>query len=66
MLNREAVSLTRVPIKVIPDQGEGFGQSIADFRFVTNPGYKMHNVAFQFDYERFRKDIMETFLKKRM
>lgn len=66
LLNQEAVGLSRVPIKVIPDQGEGFGQSIADFRFVTNPGYKTHNVAFQFDYEKFKNDIMETFLRRRL
>ncbi|MDM5154336.1 nucleoside hydrolase [Bacillus sp. DX1.1] len=66
LLNPDAVRLSKVPIKVIPDQGEGFGQSIADFRFTTNPGYKTHSVAFQFDYERFRRDIMETFLKKRL
>lgn len=66
LLNPDAVHLSKVPIKVIPDQGEGFGQSIADFRFVTNPGYKTHNVAFQFNYERFKRDIMETFLRKRL
>ncbi|MBO1579996.1 nucleoside hydrolase [Bacillus sp. XF8] len=66
LLNTDAVSLSKVPIKIIPDQGEGFGQSIADFRFTTNPGYKTHNVAFQFNYERFKQDIMETFLKKRL
>ncbi len=66
LLNPDAVRLSKVPIKVIPDQGEGFGQSIADFRFETNPGYKTHSVAFQFDYARFKNDIMETFLKKRL
>ena len=66
LLNQDAVSLSRVPIKVIPDQGKDLVKSIADFRFVTNPGYKTHNVAFQFDYEKFKKDIMETFLKKRV
>ncbi|WP_028400251.1 nucleoside hydrolase [Ectobacillus panaciterrae] len=66
LLNPDAITLLRVPIKVIPDQGEGFGQSIADFRFETNPGYKTHKVAFQFDYEKFKKDIMTTFLKKRL
>ncbi|HHT7240446.1 TPA: nucleoside hydrolase [Bacillus cereus] len=66
LLNPDAVLLSKVPIKVIPDQGEGFGQSIADFRFVTNPGYKTHNVAFQFNYESFKRDIMETFLRKRL
>jgi purine nucleosidase len=66
LLNPDAVRLSKVPIKVIPDQGEGFGQSIADFRFVTNPGYKTHNIAFQFNYERFKRDIMETFLRKRL
>ena len=66
LLNPDAVRLSKVPIKVIPDLGEGFGQSIADFRFVTNPGYKTHNIAFQFNYERFKRDIMETFLRKRL
>ncbi|MEH6889402.1 nucleoside hydrolase [Bacillus sp. JJ864] len=66
LLNPDAVHLSKVPIKVIPDQGEGFGQSIADFRFTTNPGYKIQSVAFQFDYERFKRDIMETFLTKRL
>ncbi|MEH7453465.1 nucleoside hydrolase [Gottfriedia acidiceleris] len=66
LLNPDAVRLSKVPIKVIPDQGDGFGQSIADFRFETNPGFKTHSVAFQFDYEKFKKDIMETFLRKRM
>ncbi|PGM51143.1 nucleoside hydrolase [Bacillus sp. AFS053548] len=66
LLNPNAVRLSKVPIKVIPDQGDGFGQSIADFRFETNPGFKTHSVAFQFDYEKFKKDIMETFLRKRM
>lgn len=65
LLNPEAVSLSKVPIKVIPDRGDAFGQSIADFRATPNPEYVKHNVAFQFDYERFKRDIMETFLKKR-
>lgn len=65
LLNPEYVSISKVPIKVIPDRGEGFGQSIADFRFEANPDYKMHNVAFQFDYEAFKRSIMETLLKKR-
>lgn len=65
LLNPEFVSISKVPVKVIPDRGEGFGQSIADFRFEPNPEYKMHNVAFQFDYEAFKRSILETLLKKR-
>ncbi|WP_433772108.1 nucleoside hydrolase [Bacillus wiedmannii] len=65
LLNRDAVQISKVPIKIIPDQGEGFGQSIADFRFTTNPDYSIHNIAFQFNYERFKQDILDTFLKKR-
>ncbi|SFA69572.1 MULTISPECIES: nucleoside hydrolase [unclassified Bacillus (in: firmicutes)] len=65
LLNPEFVSISKVPVKVIPDRGEGFGQSIADFRFEANPDYKMHNVAFQFDYEAFKRSILETLLKKR-
>lgn len=66
LLNPEAIRLSKVPIKIIPDRGDGFGQSIADFRFETNPDFKTHSVALQFDYEKFKKDIMETFLKERL
>ncbi|WP_062239369.1 nucleoside hydrolase [Fictibacillus sp. FJAT-27399] len=62
LLNPNFVSLTKIPIKVIPDRGEGFGQSIADLRFTTNPEYKIHSVAVQFNYEAFKKSIMDTLL----
>jgi purine nucleosidase len=62
MLNPEFVNISKVPITVIPDRGEGFGQSIADFRFTSNPEYKTHSVAFQFNYEAFKKSIMDTLL----
>ena len=31
LLNREAVSLSRVPIKVIPDQGKGLVKALQTF-----------------------------------
>ncbi|MCQ6265101.1 nucleoside hydrolase [Fictibacillus sp. WQ 8-8] len=62
LLNPNFVSLTKIPIKVIPDRGEGFGQSIADLRFTTNPEYKIHSVAVHFNYEAFKKSIMDTLL----
>ena len=65
LLHPNAVGLSKVPIKVIPDQGEGFGQSIADLRATPDPKYKSHSVAFQFDYELFKNDIMNTFLTNR-
>lgn len=65
LLYPDFVNLSKVPIKVIPDRGEGFGQSIADFRFTANPEYKTHSVAFHFNQEAFKKSIMETLLKWR-
>jgi purine nucleosidase len=65
MLYPEFVNVSRVPIKVIPDRGEGFGQSIADFRFTTNPEYRTHSVAFSFNYEAFKQSIMDTLLTRR-
>ena len=60
LLNPDAVRLSKVPIKVIPDQGEGFGQSIADFRFVTNPVIK-HIISLFSSIMKDLRDIMETF-----
>ncbi|QKE76186.1 nucleoside hydrolase (plasmid) [Arthrobacter citreus] len=65
LLHPNAVQLSKVPIKVIPDQGDGFGQSLVDLRAKPDANFKMHNVAFQFNYELFKNDIINTFLKKR-
>ncbi|MBP0726539.1 nucleoside hydrolase [Bacillus sp. RG28] len=65
LLNPLSVQITKLPIKIIPDQGDGFGQSIADFRSKPDPDFKDHNVALQFDYESFKSDVMNTFLRKR-
>jgi len=62
LLHPNAVQLSKVPIKVIPDQGDGFGQSIVDLRAKPDPNFKMHSVAFQFNYELFKTDIINTFL----
>ncbi|MDN4074115.1 nucleoside hydrolase [Fictibacillus terranigra] len=65
LLNPNFVSITRIPIKVIPDRGDGFGQSIADLRFTVNPEFKIHSVATHFNYEAFKKSIMDTLLSWR-
>ncbi|MEN1937438.1 nucleoside hydrolase [Paenibacillus sp. 102] len=65
LLNKGKVTLREMPIKMIVDRGDAFGQSIGDFRSRPTPGFVKHKVVLNFDEFQFKNDIMGAFLQVR-
>ncbi|EJR54749.1 hypothetical protein IIM_01689 [Bacillus cereus VD107] len=65
LLNRNKVTIRELPIKIVVDRGEAFGQSLGDFRSKPTPGFVKHKVALNFNEFEFTNDILRTFLKIR-
>ncbi|MEH7884942.1 nucleoside hydrolase [Bacillus sp. JJ1609] len=61
VVNDEHVTYREVPVKVIVNIGEAFGQSIGDFRnMVDKANFPLHKVAVNFNYAEFIKDFFQT------
>nr|WP_242061991.1 hypothetical protein [Cytobacillus firmus] len=62
MLAGAEIKYQDVPVKIITDKGEAFGQSIGDFRNVPPEDkmkYWIHQIAVQFNYSNFIKTFYE-------
>ncbi len=62
MLAGAEIQYQDVPVKIITDKGEAFGQSIGDFRNVLpeeKMKYRIHQIAVQFNYSNFIKTFYE-------
>jgi purine nucleosidase len=54
-----------VPVKVVVQEGDAFGQTIGDFRKTKEKeSYPIHKVAVSFDYQRYIQQIFQTFMSK--
>ncbi|MBT2677826.1 nucleoside hydrolase [Bacillus sp. ISL-35] len=61
LLNEEKVVYRKVPVKIVVNRGEAFGQSIGDFRnTVSKAEFPVHQVAINFNYTEFIKDFFIT------
>jgi purine nucleosidase len=51
-----------VPVRILVEEGEGFGQSIGDFRKdIMKAPWPVHYVAKEFDYSQFISQVIQTF-----
>lgn len=61
VVNDEHVTYRNIPVKIIVNVGEAFGQSIGDFRnTVDKANFPLHKVAVNFNYPEFIKDFFRT------
>lgn len=61
LLNEEMVVYRKIPVKIVVNRGEAFGQSIGDFRdTVSKAEFNVHQVAVNFNYTDFIKDFFTT------
>ncbi|MBT2690260.1 nucleoside hydrolase [Bacillus sp. ISL-47] len=63
MLDMAEVQYREVPVKIIVNRGEAFGQSIGDFRNVPPEDkmkYRIHKIAVQFNYSSFIKTFYDV------
>jgi len=61
VVNEDHVTYRDVPVKVIVNVGEAFGQSIGDFRnMIDKAEFPLHEVAVNFNYPEFIKDFFQT------
>jgi purine nucleosidase len=65
LLNRNKVTIREIPIKMVVEVGDAFGQSLGDFRSKPSQNFVKHNVALNFKEIEFTNDILRTFLQKR-
>lgn len=62
MLEEAEIQYMEVPVKIIVNRGEAFGQSIGDFRNAPPEDkmkYRIHRIAVQFNYSSFIKIFYE-------
>lgn len=61
LLNEEKIVYRKVPVKIVVNRGEAFGQSIGDFRNTNSKAkFPVHQVAVSFHYPDFIKDFFIT------
>lgn len=61
LLNEGQVVYREIPVKIVVNRGEAFGQSIGDFRNSINKAdFPVHKVAVNFAYTEFIKDFFNT------
>ncbi len=65
LLNKNKVTIREMPIKIVVDRGDAFGQSLGDSRSKPTPDFIKHKVALNFNEFEFTRDILRTFLKIR-
>ncbi|WP_108668780.1 nucleoside hydrolase [Peribacillus acanthi] len=66
LVNPDAFETRDLPVKVIVDRGNAFGQSFADFRYNPQKDLVVQKVAFNMNYEAFTQDFMSSFLRNRI
>ena len=60
VVNDEHITYREIPVKVIVNVGEAFGQSIGDFRkTIEKANFPLHKVAVNFKYTEFIKDFFQ-------
>ncbi|GLB61190.1 hypothetical protein NCCP133_33200 [Cytobacillus sp. NCCP-133] len=62
IMDQAEIRYKEVPLKIIVNRGEAFGQSIGDFRNIplkNKKKYKTHKIAVQFNYSLFIKTFYE-------
>jgi purine nucleosidase len=61
VVNENKISYKEIPVKIIINMGEAFGQSIGDFRNMKDKAdYPRHKVAVNFNYSEFIRDFYQT------
>ncbi|MEW8972397.1 nucleoside hydrolase [Mesobacillus jeotgali] len=61
LVHEDHVVYRDIPVKVVVNIGEAFGQSIGDFRsYIDKAVYPVHQVAVNFNYAEFIKDFYKT------
>lgn len=61
LVNEDQVVSREIPVKIVVNKGEAFGQSIGDFRnSIDKAEYPVHRVAVNFSYTDFIKDFFTT------
>ncbi|WP_419881115.1 nucleoside hydrolase [Peribacillus sp. B-H-3] len=62
--DKQSIIFADAPVKVITEEGDAFGQSIADFRKIREKAlYPVHKIAVRADYACFVNSFAETFIK---
>jgi purine nucleosidase len=63
-VNEKEISYSRVPVKIVVNQGCAFGQTIADFRkTIEKADYPYHEVALHYNYPTFIRSFYQTMKK---
>jgi purine nucleosidase len=66
VVNDEHMTYRDIPVKIVVNIGEAFGQSLGDFRnSVELADYPVHKVAVNFKYTEFIKDFFQTMKNSR-
>jgi purine nucleosidase len=61
LTDKADITFVEVPTKIIVDNGDAFGQSIADFRETKEKAkWPIHKVALKFNYQAFIRDFYES------
>ena len=61
LVHESHVNFLDIPVKIVVNKGEAFGQSIGDFRSsIDKADYPVHKVAVNFKYAEFIKDFYTT------
>ncbi|GAM15281.1 nucleoside hydrolase [Mesobacillus selenatarsenatis] len=61
LIKEDHVVSLEIPVKIVVNKGEAFGQSIGDFRnSIDKAEYPVHKVAINFSYTEFIKDFFTT------
>ena len=67
LVHEEHVVYLEIPVKIVVNKGEAFGQSIGDLRKTINKAeYPVHKVAVNFSYTEFIKDFFTTMKNSQM
>lgn len=66
VVNDEHMTYRDIPVKIIVNIGDAFGQSVGDFRNTVNKAdYPVHKVAVNFPYTEFIRDFYQTMKNSR-
>jgi purine nucleosidase len=66
VVNEQYITYRDIPVKIVVNKGEAFGQSIGDFRnSIEKANFPVHKVAVNFSYPEFIKDFYQTMRNSR-
>ena len=61
VVNEDHMIYREIPVRIIVNLGEAFGQSVGDFRnMIDKAEYPLHKVAMNFNYTEFISDFYKT------